>query len=58
MHWWQNTYIDRFQEYAPEWLNYVNTTSLIPLNNIKKVPIVFFADKKDDVCSYERAIEL
>ena len=56
-HWWQNTYQNRFQEWAPNYLEGVVTTDLIPLSNIKQVPIAMFAGTADSTCTYQKAVE-
>ena len=56
-HWWQNTYTNRFQEFAPNWEQGEKETDLIDLAGIDKVPIAIFAGTADQTCPYERAVE-
>ena len=56
-HWWQNTYADRFQEYAPNWEDGERETALIDLSSINKVPISMLVGTADMTCPYDRAVE-
>ena len=55
MHWWQNTYTDRFQEFAPNYSEGERETALIDLASIDKVPISMFVGTADGTCPYARA---
>ena len=50
-----NSYTNRFQEYAPNYLKGEKETALIPIGTIDKVPISMLVGKKDDLCSLEQA---
>lgn len=56
-HWWQNTYTNRFQEYAPNFLEGERETDLIDIAGIDKIPISMIAGTADVTCPYERAVE-
>ena len=55
-HWWQNTYMDRFQEYAPDYMSDDKKTDLINIASIDKVPISMLAGTADTTCPYDRAV--
>lgn len=57
MHWWQNAYTDRFQEYAPNYLSGEREAELIPLDSIDKVPIAMLSGTVDWTCPHARAEE-
>ena len=55
IHWRQNAYTGRFQEYAPNYLSGDRITELIDIPSIDKVPIVMMAGRKDRVCPHKTA---
>ena len=57
IHWWQNTYTNRFQEYAPNYMQGERETDLIPIETIDKVPIAMLVGTADNTCPYDRAVE-
>lgn len=54
-HWWQNTYTNRFQEFAPNYLSGDKETELIDIAGIDKVPIVMMSGTLDVTCPYATA---
>ena len=54
-HWYQNTYTNRFQEYAPDYLSGKRETKLIDIAGIDKVPIVMMSGTLDVTCPYATA---
>jgi len=56
-HWAQNTYTDRFQEYAPNYLAGERETTLIDISSIDKIPIALLVGTADETCPYARAVE-
>ena len=56
-HWWQNTYTNRFQEFAPNYDQGDRETALIDLASIDKVPIAMLVGTADQTCPYDRAVE-
>ena len=56
-HWWQNTYTDRFQEFAPNYMAGDRETELIDIASIDKVPIAMLVGTVDNTCPYARAVE-
>ena len=57
MHWWQNTYTNRFQEFAPNYGSGERETDLIDIASIDKVPISMMSGTEDVTCPYSRALE-
>ena len=57
IHWWQNAYTDRFQEYAPNYTDGDRITELIPIDTISQVPIAMLAGTRDNTCTIEVARE-
>ena len=49
-HWWQNTYTDRFQEFAPNYMAGDRETDLIDLGSIDKIPISMLVGTSDKTC--------
>ena len=56
-HWQQNTYMNRFQEYAPDYLTGQTEAALIDLSSIDKVPISMLVGTADETCPYDTAVE-
>lgn len=56
-HWWQNTYTDKFQEFAPNYDAGERETDLIDIGSIDKVPIAMLVGTADSTCPYQRAVE-
>ena len=52
IHWWQNTYTNRFQEFAPEYDQGKRHAPLIDLAGIDKVPISMLVGTADMTCPY------
>ena len=52
IHWWQNAYQNRFQEYAPDYEQGQVTAGLIDLSSIDKVPVSMLVGTEDQTCSY------
>lgn len=46
-HWVMNGLKDRFQEFAPNWLDGEEKAPLVDVSNIKHVPMAFFTATKD-----------
>ena len=55
IHWWQNTYSGRFQEFAPNWMEGEREMPLIPLDSIDKVPISMLVGTRDLTCPKKQA---
>ena len=49
--------MDRFQEYAPNYLKGEKETALIDIGSIDKVPIAMLVGTSDETCPYDRAVE-
>mmetsp|Transcript_1287 Transcript_1287/g.1734 ORF Transcript_1287/g.1734 Transcript_1287/m.1734 type:complete len:181 (+) Transcript_1287:276-818(+) len=49
-HWVMNSLTDRFQEFAPDWLDGQETMPLVDVSQIKQVPMAFFTATRDQVC--------
>ena len=56
LHWQQNTYTGRFQEFAPNYLDGERETDLIDIGSIDKVPIAMLVGKDDVTCPYSQAV--
>lgn len=56
-HWWQNTYTNRFQEFAANYEAGERETALIDIGSIDKVPIAMLVATADQNCPYQRAVE-
>jgi len=54
-HWIMNMITGRFQEYAENWQDGVFETELIPMSNIKQMPMTFFIGTADPFCTYDIA---
>lgn len=52
-----NGVTNRFQEFAPNWLDGETKTELVEMSNIKQVPMTFFIGTEDTVCKHETAME-
>lgn len=52
-----NSFTDRFQEFAEDWLEGEETTPLVEMSNIKQVPMSFFVATEDELCPYETAMD-
>ena len=50
IHWIQNAYARRFQEYAPNWFEGETETDLIPLENISGLDITMLVGDNDYYC--------
>mmetsp|Transcript_26652 Transcript_26652/g.35660 ORF Transcript_26652/g.35660 Transcript_26652/m.35660 type:complete len:106 (-) Transcript_26652:81-398(-) len=50
-----NAVMGRMQEFADQWEEGVYETKLVPLEDIKQVPIALFTATDDDVCPYDIA---
>ena len=55
MHWLQNTYTGRFQEYAPRYLEGEREADLIDLASIEQVPISMLVGSEDTLCTPQQA---
>ena len=57
IHWTQNSYTNRFQEYIPleDYLAGHRESDLIDIAGIDKVPIAMFSGTSDVTCPYARA---
>ena len=49
-YWTMNGIVDRFQEFATNWENGEYITDLVPIENIKQVPIAMFTATDDQTC--------
>jgi len=56
LHWQQNTYTGRFQEFAPKYLEGERETPLVDIAGIDKVPISMLVGKDDVTCPYSQAL--
>ena len=56
-YWVMNGLTDRFQEYAPNWLDGETETDLVEMSNIKQVPMTFFVGTHDEVCMHKTAMK-
>lgn len=56
-YWTMNGLTDRFQEFAPNWLDGEETMPLVEMSNIKQVPMTFFVGTLDDVCPHHTAMK-
>ena len=56
-HWNQQGVMNRFQEYADDWSQGVHETELVPIENIKQVPITQFVAENDQSCTIDTAME-
>ena len=56
LHWQQNTYTGRFQEFAPNYLDGERETDLVDIGSIDKVPIAMLVGKDDVTCPYSQAV--
>ena len=54
-YWVMNGVVDRFQEFASDWLSGETITDLVPIENIKQVPIAMFTATEDWTCPYDTA---
>ena len=52
-----NGLTDRFQEFAPNWLDGETETALVEMSNIKQVPMTFFVGTKDEICPHRTAMK-
>jgi len=52
-----NGLTDRFQEFANNWLDGETETDLVPMSNIKQVPMSFFVGTLDEVCPHKTAMK-
>ena len=57
MYMYYNSLVDRFQEYAPNFLQGQEKTNLLDLSSIKGPEITMFVGKRDEFCPYETAIK-
>lgn len=55
LHWGFNFIQQRFQEFAPNYLEGETQAALIPLDSIDKVPIAMIAGTEDPTCPYATA---
>ena len=55
IHWWQNTYQNRFQEYAPAYDVGETSQPLIDIASIDKIPIAMLVGTADQTCPYAQA---
>jgi len=51
-HWVMNGETDRFQEFAPNWLDGEEQMPLVDVSQIKNVPMAFFTATNDQVCPH------
>ena len=56
-YWGMNGIVDRFQEFAPNWLDGEEVTDLVEMSKIKTVPMAFFVGTEDRLCPLETATE-
>ena len=56
-YWVMNGITDRFQEFAPNWLEGEETTDLVEMSNIKTVPMTFFVGTEDSLCPRDIALK-
>ena len=49
--------MDRFQEYAPNYMQGERETALIDIGSIDKIPISMLVGTADETCPYDRAVE-
>ena len=49
-YWVMNGLEDRFQEFAPNWLDGEEKMPLVDVSQIKTVPMAFFTATNDEVC--------
>ena len=47
VHWAQNVIVNRFQEYAPDFLTGETKTEIVPLSEIKTVPVTIWSGLLD-----------
>ena len=52
-----NSFTDRFQEFAENWLEGEEIMPLVEMSNIKKVPMSFFVGTEDELCPHQTAME-
>ena len=57
VHWAQNVIQQRFQEYAPDYMQDVVETDLINLSSIKHVPVTIWSGFLDTTCANAQALE-
>ena len=56
-HWQQNSYMNRFQEFAPNYLDGEKEAALIDISSIDKIPIAMLVGTADETCPYATAVE-
>lgn len=56
LHWAQNSEVNRYQEYAPDYMQGETITDLIPIWTIDTVPISMWSGMRDTVCSHQQAL--
>ena len=56
-YWTMNGIVKRFQYFADEWLEGELETDMVPIENIRQVPIAMFTGTEDETCPRATALE-
>ena len=57
IHWMQNTFVGRMQEYAPNYFEGEREAPIVDLASIDKVPISLIPGTEDKLATYKQALE-